>query len=602
MTNNLKSEIDARLQDMDWHGEAEVIDRIHDSRQIRHSFRKSPVLVICVLLIMLCGTAFAMSLHFSEKNAVVQLAKAALSGKYQLTYEMIDIFDEDIERDGRTWIIRYTSTVLNPTAMGEYEVIVNRNNVESVSWSYDGHGQLINGDLSSAIWGRSQLERILMLRYTHAEAFSNEMLNNYSTLSLEQRAEIDLPLMEYMDDLTFINIAPEGHDLQPNDAEKLARNAIMQKYGWPEESILDMDASISFHLMSKDQSRIYTYWFYTENNGSFRVVLESPSGRVRECKWVVDPAYRTLPASDLSDYVEAAKEFIEDGCFELLSPAEKGSVAQRYYSAGLELLLPDGTYVIPEAKDISEGDAVKIAQNALIEQYGFCKEDFSLFTVRSALTFDKADRVWIISYNPRELDYRLWRYDAKDRIGVYTVMIDACAGTILECKWTHDGYEHVEDYDEYSFGKSPIYTADMLGWIRRLTEELLPVLAKYPDDTNFDDMSLEDMAACDARMRQAGFDEKMYRTVLPDAEDITQDEAISLAQSILSMQYTIDEEALRNFYVRVQCYVDYDLYDTPIKVWKIIMSNATDMYRIVLRTEDGLIESISHDFAGLGEG
>ena len=74
MKTSLRDYLDQRLAPLDWHGEDEVLRRLHPTRRL------SPraIAAMCIALLLLSSTALAMTLTFSRRTAVLQQAGSRL--------------------------------------------------------------------------------------------------------------------------------------------------------------------------------------------------------------------------------------------------------------------------------------------------------------------------------------------------------------------------------------------------------------------------------------------------------------------------------------------------------------------------------------------
>ena len=93
MKTSLRDYLDQRLAPLDWHGEDEVLRRLHPTRRL------SPraVAAMCIALLLLSSTALAMTLTFSRRTAVLQQAREAVCAEYGLTGEQLDLFSAQVE-------------------------------------------------------------------------------------------------------------------------------------------------------------------------------------------------------------------------------------------------------------------------------------------------------------------------------------------------------------------------------------------------------------------------------------------------------------------------------------------------------------------------
>lgn len=115
----------------------------------------------------------------------------------------------------------------------------------------------------------------------------------------------------------LIRIEPSENDLPVADAESIARKAIATKDGLPDESLSAAPVQIDFLLYGSTNRREYRIMLT-----DYDVFVDSPTGNVTYCRWIVLEKDRTLPKGYLSHYPNAAEEFISTGAFDLQSPEE----------------------------------------------------------------------------------------------------------------------------------------------------------------------------------------------------------------------------------------------------------------------------------------
>lgn len=596
MKHDLKTALDERLSAMDWHGGDEVLRQIHASGK---KVRLRTAILVFAILLLLCATALALTLQFSAQYHLLSQARSAVSAKYELNDEMLDLFHADIQRSGNGWTVRFTPLALNIEAVGVYTVACEGSGTAAASWSHDdlGLSSLSSGDLSSEAWGAQQLKRALRLRRENAAAWSDAALGTYDSMSLEERAALDAPLLADIDTGMFINIAPDEKDIPLAMAQAMAQKAVTDKYGVALDVLAGYGIQASFHLITKDHTREYSFSFQIPQTGidSYVVRLLSPTGEVTQCKWLVEPENRTLPEGDLKRYAEAAREYAKSGAFELLSARDKARVAERFMKAGLKVLLPEGDYLLPGNADISEREALQKARAALEKEYGFTADTLSFFVFRFALIMGDGRRTWQITCSPAAQED--WHWDYHDKLGSYTVTLAAEDGSVSGCAWSLAGLCD-DAYTEHTFGAANAYSARMLPWLKKLKAAQMAILAKYPEDINRGYMSIEDEAAYDELMRQAGFDEESYGYVVPSAQDIQSGEAVNLSKQALDKEYGLDGTMLDTCEKTVNCFMNYSLHDAPVKVWGVTFfgyGQGSDNYTVILNAATGVIEAIYHD-------
>lgn len=396
MKSRLRVELDKRLNDMDWHGESKVWSKIHGEQFEKHRIRNRSFIIALAILMMLSVSALAAyMLHYSPRqNASIQ-ARTALNVKYGMTEDLISLFDETITVNETSWEVEYELPVYGDKA-GVYHVVGMHGKVEA-TWSYDGEQYDPNGDLSSAVWGVPQLERMRLLYKTRSEAIANwDMLSGYGTLSIEQKAAIDAPLLELPYSIDFIHILPEGEDIQPDMAEMLAKNEILRRFNLDANALEGYVCDTSFLLAYGE--RQYRMVFRAGGIPQYSVCLLSPDGQIVDCSQFEFQGQESTEEDERE--LEDRALSIDDRAAYHERMRQNGGDAQQWNS------------VLPESDDISESEATGIAQAALLERFDvteeklstmekeiYCQIDYELFAIPT--------RVWYIRYVDNMDDYQV---------------------------------------------------------------------------------------------------------------------------------------------------------------------------------------------------
>lgn len=396
MKNKLRVELDMRLNNLDWHGEAKVWSKIHGEQFGRHRIgNRSFIIALAILMVLSVSALAAYMLHYSPRqNASIQ-AHTALNVKYGMTEDLINLFDETITVYETSWEVDYELPVYGDK-VGVYHVEGMHGKVEA-TWSYDGEHYDPNGDLSSAVWGVPQLERMRLLYKTRSEAIAHwDALSGYGTLSIEQKAAIDAPLLELPYSVDFIHILPGSEDIQPDMAEMLAKNEILRRFNLDANALESYVCDISFILAYGE--RQYRLVFRANGIPQYSVCLLSPDGKIVECSHF-----------DFQDQkpTEEDEEELED---QVLSIEERAAYHERMRQNGGDAR--QWNSVLPESGDISESEATGIAQAALLERFGVAEDKLSVMEKEIYChidyeLFDAPTRVWDIRYVDNMDDYQV---------------------------------------------------------------------------------------------------------------------------------------------------------------------------------------------------
>ena len=583
MKNRFQSEIDARLANLTFTGQAQVLERVR-ARRSPHALPKRAVVLVLVLMLAICGTAVALTLRYSARFDLERHARGVLSSKYGLTSDMLDLFTSYVEQREDGWTVRF-APIAWKDLMGEYTVTDGADEITVATWSHDG------AEPSRSVWGPEELQMFMDAR--KAQHAAEALTLDASSLTLEERAAIDAPVLA-LDGINWrVNIVPGTDDLQPEDAERLARQVVMDSYGVSEDALRGYKTDTYFYMYTGEGRRQYRIDFHGDA-GVFFVNISSPEGEILSRNWWVAKDIASLPEGDLSRYPEAAEQFVEEGVFEALSPVEKAEVYRRYEEAGLSDLLPEGEFVSPAPADLNEQEAIAVAREAVMARYSFPEAGFALFGTRTALLRREDGREWQVRFIGQLHPRYLWLKEAS--LGSYTVRMTS-DGAVMGCEWSLDAMfegAHTED----TFGQAQVFTGDDLGYVLILIDKLDAIYAKYPQDPDYafnsDDLSIEDHAAFDGLMRQAGFNPRTYPSLLPRESDLTEQEALELARQVLRDEYGVTDETLNQSNLEVSFQMRYNLHEEPVRVWDFVFKGR-EVYWVCINAEEGVIEEIEHD-------
>lgn len=375
------------------------MDRAFEAiRKEEHAVKRkmSVGLILAAALMLLSATALAVSaLHYSPRQDVRNQAHAALNEKYGMTEELIALFDETIAENDSGWTVEYALPAYGEQA-GTYLVTRTGGKVDA-SWSHDGEAFDESGNLDSAVWGVPQLERMRRIYEAHAEAVARcDELGGYDALSIEEKAAVDAPLLELPHAVIMIHIAPEEGDLQPDEAEALARDEILRRCPDDEAALSECECGVSFMLA--DEGREYKLLFCADGCVRYDVRLLSPSGAILHCG--------RFSESD-GDAVDVSEIVIGE---EFMSVEERAALHEARRRAGGD---PERWIaVLPEAGDVSESEAVEIARAALQERFGVSAETLSamqreVYCEIDSWTFEEPTRSWFIRFVDSVDDYQV---------------------------------------------------------------------------------------------------------------------------------------------------------------------------------------------------
>ncbi len=580
MGNGLRDAADRRLAGLAWTDDKTQSVLARARRAERAQTKARPriklALAVSVALLLLAATALALTLRYSAGYGARAQARGALAAKYGLTDEMLDLFGEDWQHEDGGWTVAFTPYSMNLRAIGEYAVTKDADGALHASWTHDGKPN--PGGLTSPVWNAEQIAEGIALRREHSAGYDE--IDWESEDLLAELAARDEKLLATGEVMAILHVAPTTDELSEPQARDAAMRALVEKYGVSLRTLAGMRAECGFYQYMDTGYREYRVHFSDDAN--WYSVYLSGMGEVAMTFWQTDVV--AAPPFDVATHPEAAKEYMASGVFEKLSAADKASVARALEDAGLPLLVP-GKYAAPGADDLPETEAAALARAALLGKFGLTDDDLGMFEERRALT-DDGGRAWCVTFV--EPERYGWRHEG--RLGDYTVTLSAKDGRALACDWTLAG---VEDgaFTQRTFGKAQAYAAYILPWVRALEDAQAAILAKYPEDINTGWLSLEDDAAYDALLWDAGF-ELPYRYVLPAPEELSKEEAIALAKELLYAERgvsadTLDDEIFVNCYARL---------DEETR-WSVRFGSLTngDEYTVILFAEDGALDQIVVD-------
>ena len=238
--------------------------------------------ILVAALVLVSATALAISMiRYSPRQDARTQAHAALMEKYGLTEEILTLFNETMTGNGSDWEINYDLPVYAEYA-GTYRVVCSHGKV-SATWSHDGEAFDTSGDLHDVVWGVPQLEHMRQLYKAHDEALArHDELGTYSSLSIEEKAAIDAPLLELPRVIDILHIAPEDGDIQPDEAKALAQDEILRRYAEDGDALAECECRVTFMLI--EEAREYELLFRMDDKIEYGVRLRSPSGEILSCQ------------------------------------------------------------------------------------------------------------------------------------------------------------------------------------------------------------------------------------------------------------------------------------------------------------------------------
>lgn len=253
MKNNFKTDINARLKNMDWHGEEAVLQKIHQQKNTNRRIfplRRMPILV-AVLILLMCSVAFAVTLKVSPRYTAVRLANREMLQSYGITEKMMTVMHREIvENDDGSFTVFYEA--LEPDVrngdnrIGVYTVYVNDRQVTS-AWSLAGVET--DGGLNAPAWGAMQLA-LYTEDYDGTRRYMKE--NNMLAASFP---DLSISYDEYVAQQQKTRAAvEEKQKISLDEARLLARDALIAEYFLTEEQ-----AEQLIIYSGEDDQTVYKY-------------------------------------------------------------------------------------------------------------------------------------------------------------------------------------------------------------------------------------------------------------------------------------------------------------------------------------------------------
>ena len=364
--------------------------------QVKSKMRLSLIAAVIAVIALSASAVAAYVLQYSPRQDVRMQAHTALSDEYGMSESIIELFNETVMVDGLDWEVNYELPIYGDWA-GSYRVTCEDGQIE-VFWSNEGKSYSPDGDLSDTVWGVPQLERMQELYQTRTEAIAHlEENGKYDSLSIAQKAEIDAPLLELPYSVDFIHIMPCDEDIQTDEAEMLAREEILRRFG-SDTTVLD-ECECRLTFMQGNGVRRYDLRFLMDEQVYYHVQLTSPEGQIVECKrydW-------QILTPDEAETFEDTMMSIEERAALHEQMRKNGGNEQRWNS------------VLPEDTDVNEADALRIAQEALLKQFGTSAEmlvgmDQEIYCKIDYERFDVPTKIWWIRYLDNINDYQVTLY------------------------------------------------------------------------------------------------------------------------------------------------------------------------------------------------
>lgn len=551
------------------------------------------ILALATLTVSLACTALAVGLSQLARYSAVKSARQTVAEKYGISMDAFGLFQVEATEGERMWRVVFQPHGIDTEAIGEYTVTIADGQAPEAIWTHDGIdlSALDTATLASPVWGAKQLDVALALQRARQTTLFSRDWGNYGNWTLEEQAAMDQALLDAgggdINGMT-IHVLPAAEDLQQADALAMAKKAIVDKYGISTEMLDRQLVQVEFVQKQPGAEKQYNMTFVTptgEPNSyqvHFFVDISSPSGEVVRCKWWVDPQERTLPEGSLAGYRDAVQEFVEEGAFDVLAPEKKAEIGARIIEAGFGEVIENQQYQVPLATDMTQEAAIVAAEKALCDEYEFTDKTLAMFKPTASLLLVEGKRVWEIEYAP-VIDMLRLVGPISEKLGNYHVEIAADSGAIVRTSWSGAAEHSDAVYTRKTWGQAPKWDAKTLLWLQELLDARAPLLAKYSEEDDYWDWSMEDIAAHDQMFRDAGFDANEFRCGMPDEGDMSRDTALKLAKQALHDEYGIAIEELDTYYLTSDFWVN----EPGRHVWAFGMQNGEKDFGISIDAKTG---------------
>lgn len=607
----VRQELDKELNWLTFRGQEAVMDKLR--QPVRHLSKRRVAFALVLSLVLLCATAVALVMRFTPSFDADRSARDAVTVKYGLTDDMLDLFYPKTEKTDTGWRVILTPASLDVARIGVYDVALETGRAAEATWSHDG-ADLMDGSLAAEAWGPVQLEKVMTARKKNNESWTGDFYEHFDALTLEEKAALDADLL--LGDGTasgLVYIAPKEGDIAPEQAEMLARQAIHNKYGIDGDSLSRQ--SINFYYFDAEYAeswfeqqtplRVYRFDFILNGSeGSFIVRVDSPSGEVLRCVKQVKPEDDFLPEDDLSAYPDAVREWVENGSFACLTADEKADAVRRFTMADMRELLPEGDFLPTSSVRVTELEALGTAKLSLGESYQLTAERLVPFSCVTSLQRVEGAAVWQFTWTWNEM----WRTNdhpnlPMERLGSYNVRISAEDGSVISCAWSLDGETQTD-----LLGTSKAWGAALIDRLYTLQDSYIAILQPYreaePDAAwNIGDLSMEDDAAACKLMVAEGFSQRENCYVLPESGDLTYEQAVTQARQAIAEVYPhLNLYTLPLLDSMTDCIIRYEDGQAPVRCWVVTFDDGWDRYTVELDAQSGITRGIWHDSASSGNG
>lgn len=283
MKNEFQRIVDGGLSGLRWNERmSRTVLRMTEKEEKKMKRRIPAAMAIAMTILLAASLALAAGLLFTPRYEAEKLADEALHEKYGITDELMSFFSKRIaQEDGRTTVTYHAVAGLSDV-MGEYVVVVEKNNA-SAAWSFD--------DAPESGWNADRLAQALetcrvtggieqVLREAEIEEKPIEPQTTPSAGELAERMEAGAAEAEEV---------KRAAKLTAEELTALARQAVQARFGLSDAQLAQMDwEEESSAWMMLDGRPCYSCYFWlwqgdeawTTGDGIYIVNVDVQTGEV----------------------------------------------------------------------------------------------------------------------------------------------------------------------------------------------------------------------------------------------------------------------------------------------------------------------------------
>lgn len=405
--------------------------------------------LIVSLVFITTAVAFAIGLTKSQQYTTVSAAREALMERYDLTQDMIALFDTQTEEANGITTITFTtsgSSFIDPDTVGQYTAVVDTQGDITVSWSHDDADPAAwaDGDLTSPVWGAPQLAQSLARYALYTQWWEEHDRAAVYSLPTEEREALFDELRAAVAPLELVEIPREEPtqaieplatpvvNLTDDDASRIAAQALYDRYGLTEEMLTLFTPVQTLDVIDGIPVRTITYlpasienpldgtdWRWAdvleEKLGSYIVTVNAQDSSVSTVEWSLedtasskvytesDWADADAYSTDILPYVLALLHENEsiivkypDDQREWFSLEDAAAYDQAFRDAGFDAAAYN--HGLPRDTDLTEEQAMELARMAMADAYALSEEQLDGYTLTMEYVLDNGGSWWIGFY------------------------------------------------------------------------------------------------------------------------------------------------------------------------------------------------------------